>query len=124
MAWRLSTRTTNDIQEYRVYSTISDEFLTEWISKKDVEKFIFWQYFNDFIQKFVETCTKFPDGWTDVDSGMRNINKEAREKWSTMLRKSIDSDEIIDSAFVEKLQEIGIDVQIIDEEFKFNSKND
>lgn len=115
MSWRISRKTIRGQQRYKLWSTISDSYITpKWLSKSAVMNYIFWQYLQDFMQTYMKTALQFPDGWTDKDTGERIIDEPQRLQYSKLLNEACRNPEAIPEAFLTKLQELQIDLKISD----------
>lgn len=121
MAWNISTKEIDGEKKYKLYSTITDKYFTNWISKEEVLKVIFWQHFQDFMRGFMESSLRFPDGWKDKDSWTSISDENARKEWSDLLENACDDTLAIPKAFVTKLKELNIELSIVDGEYNINT---
>jgi hypothetical protein len=96
MGWRISRKD----NQYRIWSTVSDEWLTEWMSRKEFIKFYHDDMLIDFEKKIIEQYYKFPHMWCDKDRlATALISDEEGYKawvqWMKRLSETKDYDEYI-----------------------------
>jgi hypothetical protein len=96
VGWRISRKD----GKFRVWSTISNDWLTDWISRKEFIKFYHDDMLIDFKKKIVEQYYKFPHGWFDQDRlATAFISDEDgygdHLRWMDKLNKTKDYDEYV-----------------------------
>src|SRR4051812_34352444 len=64
--------------KYRLWSTNSDSYLTEWVERDGVLHYMFWHNLDKFVQKFMEEAYSFPQGWPKEDYKM-HTSKEGEK---------------------------------------------
>ncbi len=64
MGWKISQKN----GKYRIWSTISDAWLTKWIDRKEVIKFYHEQDLLDLKKKTIERYLAFPHFYSDRNS--------------------------------------------------------
>jgi hypothetical protein len=77
MTWQVAHRD-ND-KKYRIWSTISDSWITEWETKQEILTFLAASYLLEYKQKVVELYLKFPHHWPAREGGRRLILDEEGE---------------------------------------------
>lgn len=127
MGWLVKKRETkkNGVQ-YKIWTTISDSWITEkWMSKEEIVKFFFWYRFDEFVRKFLEDSMTFPNGYTEKDSYQRIlIDEKSQDEWFDFIRKTFneeDGNEIKFKKFIEELNKIGITLDVFDEKYKISN---
>ena len=75
MGWSIKTQNTGKETQYRILSSIVDDYICEWMSKKELINWFFWHRFREFMEEFMKDATTFPSGWT-VD-GKRIFDEKA-----------------------------------------------
>lgn len=64
MAWHLSRKD----DQYRIWSTISDQYITDWISREEALAIWYDSTLMDFKKKVIEQYLGFPCYWGNYDS--------------------------------------------------------
>lgn len=67
MSWRVQYREKD--QQYRLWSTISDTWLTGWETRQTIQRYIAEEMLFDYKKKVIEMYLKFPHHWPDADGG-------------------------------------------------------
>lgn len=101
MGWNLSRKD----NQYRIWSTVSDQYVTDWISREEVFEHWYDDALLQFKKKVIEQYLKFPDFWGDHDSH-RYIKDDAGHErygqWLHELSKKHNEDEyyqFVDESF-------------------------
>lgn len=68
MSWEITQKD----GQYRIWSTISDTWLTDWIDRREAIRFYYDHALMDFKKRIIEEFYKFPHMWTDHDSNSCN----------------------------------------------------
>jgi hypothetical protein len=120
MGWLLKIKETKSGTKYKIWTTMSDGWITEdWLTRDEMVKFLFWYKFRNFVEDFVKTSMTFPDGWAKKDDPLRRIcDDDSYDEWRELFRASLDDDELMYNKFFEKLDKIGINIDINDGEFQ------
>ena len=66
MSWLLKHRKKDN--KWRIWTTISDGWLTDWLSENEIKEYLTWRDGFDSKLKAIETYMTFPAGWHDKDS--------------------------------------------------------
>lgn len=130
MGWLLKTKEEEGKEtKYKIWTTISDGWITEeWLTKDEIIKFLFWNEFYRFMDKFIEDAMTFPNGYCDKDTHKRNWdNNLAIEHYeftkSKFGVKGKDYTKISTDKFSEILNANGIRLQVDDlRGYNFDSK--
>ena len=115
MGWQVSIKEKkNEEPKYKIWSTISDSYITEWLTKKELIQFMFWYKLEDFMNDFLKSIVSFPDRWTNHDTDKRFELPENRAIINKILNDSVDNNNVIPYKFIEILKEGGIEISIKD----------
>lgn len=104
MGWQLSRKD----NQYRIYSTISDSWLTDWISREEALAVWYDSALMDFKKKVIEQYLGFPCYWGNHDDHRRTSvfmdedRHAARAQWLKKLSDTHDEDEyyeLVDEMF-------------------------
>ena len=108
MGWRIKQNKTKT--KYKVYSTVVDDYITEWLDKAGIIRFFFYEKFERLMEDMVKEMNNFPDRWTDVDTDKRIINDENNNKaWEI-----ISNQDKMYEFFLKELGNVGINLTIKD----------
>lgn len=120
MGWLVSIKETEEGKKYRLWTTISDGWLTEWSTKDEIIKFLFWQKFIKFMEGVLEDGMDFPNGWYDKKNTRRifdeNNNTFHEFMYKGLKVKGKSRDEVLVEKFSEIIDAIGINISVSDEE--------
>lgn len=84
MSWRIAQK--NGL--YRIWSTISDEWLTDWISRKEAIQFYYDDMLVDFKKRIIEKYKSFPNHCNSHDEPNTLItDKEGYQEYMAWLHK-------------------------------------
>lgn len=61
MGWQVAYRKRDNT--YRLWSTISDDWLTDWSTKQDIQKYIAEDMLLDHKKQIIKMCLGFPNLW-------------------------------------------------------------
>lgn len=129
MGWLLKTKEENEVTKYKIWTTISDGWITEeWMTRDEIIKFLFWNKFYDFMDKFIEESITFPNGYYDKDTHKRNWDDKLNDEHYEFTKskhgvKGIDYVKLSVNKFSEILNYHGIRVRIDDERgYELDSK--
>lgn len=94
MGWQLSRKD----DQYRIWSTISDRYITEWISRDEALAVWYDSALMDFKKKVIEKYLGFPCYWSDRDSRSNKIFMDEDRhvqlcQWLKKLSDTHDEDE-------------------------------
>lgn len=90
--------------KWRLWTTISDGWLTEWLTADDMKHELAEQYQTDYRVKVIEAFWTFPHGYYDKDTRSRHTNYAALEaftEWHLAALRSDDYYAALDSKFTE-----------------------
>jgi len=73
MSWLIKHRKKDD--KYRLWTTISDGWITDWLTRDEMIKVVSFDYKEALKDKVRKLQLTFPNGWHDKDSHAR-INDE------------------------------------------------
>ncbi len=96
MGWEVSQKD----GKYRIWSTISDAWITDWISRKEAIRFYYDDAFMSFKKKIVEQFYKFPHMWSDYDSNSCNYIDDEEgytrwKEWMALLNATTEPEEYV-----------------------------
>jgi hypothetical protein len=121
MSWNILIKETKKETKYKIWSTVSDSFITnKWMNKKEIINFLFWHRFRDFIDNFVEDAMTFPNGWSQKD-GKRIMIDGRSDEFYKFRTESIKNDTLAYEKFIEELSKQGIKMSVEDSKYKFNN---
>lgn len=127
MSWTFQKKTVNGKDLYRIYTTVSDGWLTDWLTRNEVLRFMYQDRLRDFKVGIIEMCQNFPDmriikgtHQVFVDNAGRDVLAAWRKKLSncTKINPQTATDEDYDVAS-EKRQDF-INVVFDDTTERFN----
>ncbi len=52
--------------KWRLWTTISDGWLTDWLTEEEMKEYIVFEYEMDHKLRVIDLCMKFPDGYYDT----------------------------------------------------------
>lgn len=90
MSWRIACRD----GQYRLWSTISDEWLTDWESKESIQHYIADEYLFEHKKRIIKLYLQFPHHSMSMD-GKYLLNEDGHQaygKWLEALTKIDDPD--------------------------------
>ncbi len=111
MGWRFDKRG----DKYRIWSTVVDEYLTDWYSRKEILAYMYRNRLQDFKKGIIELYMAFPDKRGTMEGNKIHIDQERREIYSTWFRHQLydlEGEEHvieIEERFNEALEFMGID---------------
>lgn len=94
MGWRVSRKITKtNKQRYRIWSTISDDWLTKWSSREEIIKFIEQDALFSYKLRVVEMYYKFPADWGDYDNEHISIIRDEKrsDEYLKVMRRLLDA---------------------------------
>jgi hypothetical protein len=83
MSWQLSHKD----NQYRIWSTVSDQYITDWISQEEALAVWYDSALVDFKKKVIEHYLKFPHFWSDRDSHGYIKDDVANERYGQWLHE-------------------------------------
>ncbi len=83
MGWQLSRKG----DQYRIWSTISDQYVTEWISREEVLACWYDDALMQFKKKVIEQYLKFPHFWGNRDTHTLISDDAANERYGQWLHE-------------------------------------
>ena len=129
MGWSVKVKEEKGVTKYRIWTSICDGWITEWLTKEEIAKFFFWNHFHTFMENFLKDAITFPDGFHDKDTGKR-FHNEAGEYFRKFLMESHDVEGkqqsvVLAEKFSEILNKYGIELKVKDNDgYSFNSKEE
>lgn len=130
MGWKVKTKTEKDITKYRIWTTISDGWITDWSTKEEITKFFFWHHFHKMMDGFLEDAMTFPNGYHDKDTGSRIMDAKIQDDFTGFMHQrhkvnGKEYTEVTTDKFSEILNCHGIRMKIEDERgYDFDSKDE
>lgn len=115
MAMKISQRINKKGErQYRLWTTISDGWLTKWCSRKKALQYLAWDMEFHYKKRFIEVYYRFPHDFGDKDAGvMRCIVDEEGNKrlseWNEKVMKSFESNyyyDLIESEYKKIMKEL------------------
>lgn len=129
MGWLLKTKEEGNETKYKIWTTISDGWITEqWMTRDEIIKFLFWNKFYDMIDEFIKDAMTFPNGYHDKDTRKRYWDDKLQKKhWQFIQSKFKARGKAYTKISADKFSEIldanGITVKIKDARgYFFDSK--
>jgi hypothetical protein len=115
MSWEASQKD----GKYRIWSTISDAWLTDWIDRNEAIKLYYDCTLLGFKKKIIEQYYKFPHFWVSHDSNNCNIiyDEEGHRRfveWMQLLNSKKDPDEyykLIDEIYEKIMKTLNAEVE-------------
>src|SRR5947209_7451667 len=89
MGWRIAHREKGD--KYRLWSTVSDRWLTDWSTKRDIQRYITEDYLWEYKKKVIEVYLKFPHHWPSKERMAYILDEAGKEAYSAWLKTLIDA---------------------------------
>ena len=121
MGWNVETKNINGENKYKIWTTVSDKFITkDWLSKDEILKFLFWHRFEKFVDSFLEDAIQFPNEWCNK-KGERYMDDEKSEEYFEFRKKTIKDDDLFYNRFIEEINKLGIKLSINDGESEINN---
>jgi hypothetical protein len=118
MGWSLKIKEKKNKETlYRFWSKSSDEWLTEWSTREEIMKFLFWHKFDRFIDDFIREAICFPDGWCEKGS-MKYINgdeNKLEEYYRLAINRYKKDPDILIESFKEITKALNIKIEIVNE---------
>jgi hypothetical protein len=122
MGWSIAIKETKKGTQYRIKCSVSDKYITKWLYKNDIIKFIFWYQFDDFLNKFLETALTFPNKYHKLD-GERIYDDIVMKDFHEIRERMIKTDGLSWDMFIEECKKLGINLNISDGEFYINNND-
>ena len=115
------------VEQYRIWTGNSDEWMTDWMTREELIKFLFWDRFYDFVTDFLKDEATFPHHWGRKGEMTVIVRKEEALSFGKFMQDALYSDQyekIILTKFSEVLEKYGLSVKVMDdkEEVGYNSK--
>lgn len=109
MAWQVAYR--EEDKKYRLWSTISDNWITDWGSKQEIQQVIAEDCLRRYQAEVVKMFLQFPHLWWSTDSSTLIQDDEADERYIAWLETSCDAGnkyyEVLEKKFQEVMRELG-----------------
>jgi hypothetical protein len=96
MGWQIAQRA----GKFRIWSTVSDAWLTDWLTRDEAIKFYYDDALLAFQKKIIEKYFSFPHHWLQHDNRQVIINQEGSEKYLAWLSELMDKPDEEYAAFV------------------------
>lgn len=123
MGWNITTKEVKGQTKYKIWSTITDSYITpKWLTKDEVIKFLFWARFREFMNLFIKDSMEFPHGWRGKDGSLYLIPNERRDAFYEFQKKAIQDDDVFFGKVSEELKKYGISISIDDNTYNFTTK--
>ena len=107
MGWKIKIKK----EKFRIWSTVVDDYITEYITKDELIRFLFWHRFETLMQNMLEDIICFPNNWTDKETGKYlNCDKEKQEEFFEILK---DRNKKFEQFFI-KIKEAGVSIDLKD----------
>jgi len=116
MGWSITKKD----NKYRIYSSIVDEYITDYMNKDEIIRFLFHNKFENLIQDMIKDMNHFPVGWFDKETGKRYIENEKYDKIH-QLTKSQDK---MYEFFLKELKKSGVTLSVQDVDGVYYSTED
>lgn len=90
--------------KWRVWTTISDGWLTNWLTDAELKEYLAEDYQHDYKLKVIEAYWTFPHGYTDKDSHKRHTDYQAvvaYTDWHLSALKSGNYKALVDEKYTE-----------------------
>lgn len=71
MSWLLKHRKKDN--KYRIYTTISDGWITDWLTESEMKEHLIWEQAFRNKEKAIEIMMTFPEGWYNYDSDNNKV---------------------------------------------------
>jgi hypothetical protein len=122
MGWSIKTQKSGEETQYRILSSIVDDYICEWMTKDELIQWFFWRRFQEFMEAFLKDAITFPSGWT-VD-GKRIFDEKSEDAYLSMLKNKYDDNEFLSNKFAEELKKMGISLSLSDGKYGFDTEED
>lgn len=113
MGWQIAYREKD--KKYRLWSTVSDSWLTDWSTKKDVQRYIAEDYLWEYKKHVIELYFRFPHHWPSRDSAAYKYmtDEAAAQEYGAWLQTLVDAGddtycEVIENTYNEVIKELGL----------------
>jgi hypothetical protein len=80
---------TNNINEWKIFSTMSDSIVAEFETEKDLKKFLALEEIYNGKLKAIEVLMSFPFQYSVNDTTLCRDNKEGKEKYYEWLKEEV-----------------------------------
>jgi len=101
MGWLIETKK----EKYRIYSTVVDAYISGFMDKDELVRFLFWHKFERLIKETLEDMITFPNGWTDKKTDkIMNCDKNKHDELSAIIKDRKN----MYHQFLAKTKEVGI----------------
>jgi hypothetical protein len=125
MGWEISMKEYKAETKYKIWSTVTDSYITpKWLTKDEVIKFMFWHKLDRFMADFVETAVTFPNDWYIKELDRRMYEEVNTKKYSDLLKESIHNRETFPREFIKILKDLNIELSVKDGRYFINTKKD
>lgn len=118
MAREIQIKEFDGVTKYRIWSTVIDEFITDWLTKEEMDAYAFWDELSEFMKRFITHSMDFPNMKMDHDTGKILRTKSPDEDWATdFFNKCYKQDnyqELIAQKFKELAKNAGITIEVKD----------
>lgn len=100
MGWEIAQRA----DKFRIWSTISDAWLTDWITREEAVQLYYDDALMIFKKQIIEKYLAFPHHWTEQGPGWRTliINEEGSERYLAWMRELSEKSEEEYEAFIDE----------------------
>ncbi len=116
MGWSLKIKEEKNKETlYRFWSESSDEWLTEWSTREEILKFLFWSKFDKFIDDFTKEAICFPDGWCEKGT-MKYINgdqNKREEYYRLAIGRFKNNPDVLIERFKEITRNMNIKIEVV-----------
>lgn len=129
MGWSLETKEEKGVTKYRIWTSNSDSWITEWSTKEEIIKFLFWHRFYEFVDSFIKDDMTFPHHWGVKGENTIMVRKEEAEAYFKLMSDAHDSEDEYETTKLKKFTEImkahGFELKMEDKRgYGFDSKED
>ena len=101
MGWLIETKK----EKYRIYSTVVDAYISNFMDKNELVRFLFWNKFERLIKETLEDMITFPNGWVDKKTDkIMNCDDSKRDELFAIIKDR----ENMYSQFLIRTKEAGI----------------
>lgn len=98
-------------EKFRVYSTNVDDYITDWLDKDELIRFLFWNKFERLMEDMLKDIICFPHGWSDKSTGKYlSCESEKLDEFYDVIK---DRDKKFQQFFL-KIKESGISIDLKD----------
>ncbi len=127
MSWTIKIKTEKEVTKYRIWTTVSDGWITEWLTREEMVKFHFWNQFKKFMDSFIEDAMTFPNNYYDKDTEKRYMDVGIQESFTSFMYHRHDDGkdymQVTADKFGDLLTSSGIEMKISDVDgYGFESK--